>query len=77
MVKFKALSRSVRIPMQTSTDYGPPVFSSFLNANHIVRWNDFFSQNFLKIIVLKILQNIVNLCFKLNGGAINGLILTD
>ena len=30
MVNFKALASSVRAPVQTSTDYGSPLFSSFL-----------------------------------------------
>ena len=35
MVNFNALTSSIKILVQMSTDYGPPLFISFLNTNLI------------------------------------------
>ena len=42
MVNFNALTSSVSAPVQKSIDYRSTLFSSFLNENHTVRFNDFF-----------------------------------
>ena len=54
-VNFKALISLAKAHVQTPTDYGSPLFSTFFNANHIVLLNNFFSRNFFKVYFLKIL----------------------
>ena len=72
MVNFNALTSSIKILVQMSTDYGSPLFISFLNTNLI----ELVFAKFIKILsyflnitmrlwyyYVKALQNTANLCF--------------